>query len=204
MNHTMRKRGVYISMGGIALLAISFVVAMSLVSNAGFPESEFSLSEMMEGMFDQVSDRTQIEPGDTVSFSFDATSEVNSLFWGIQIMDYQSGDSVSIAISNIYGDDLGSFVSDQPALFETTKVSTADIYNFHVKNTGERPINVMMMFTKNPEESERFSDPNSPLAKTLLPLAISGITLIIGILVIIIGVIILVIDYRKKQNSNYT
>lgn len=200
----MKKRGIYISIGGISLIIISFAVAMSLVSNTGFPNSEFSLSEIMEGMFDQVSDRTQIEPGDTSTFSFDANSGVTSLFWGIQIMDYQNGDSVSISISNIYGDDLGTFSSKQPALFETMEVKQPDNYNFNVKNTGQRPINVVMMFTKNPEESERFSDPNSPLAKTLLPLAISGIMLIVGIIIIIIGIVILVIDYRKKQNSNFT
>lgn len=200
----MKKRGIYISLGGISLIIVSFAMAMSLVSNTGFPNSEFSLSELMEGMFDQVSDRTQIEPGDTSTFSFDASSGVTTLFWGIQIMDYQNGDSVSISISNIYGDDLGTFSSKQPALFETMEVKQPDNYNFNVKNTGQRPINVVMMFTKNPEESERFSDPNSPLAKTLLPLAISGIMLIIGIIIIIVGIVILVIDYRKKQNSNFT
>jgi chorismate mutase len=177
---------------------------MLLVSDTGFPNSEFSLSELMEGMFDQVSERTQIEPGETMPFSFDATSDVNSLFWGLQIMDYQNADSVSVTISNIYGDDLGTFSSKQPAFFETMQITNADIYNFNVKNTGQRPISVMMMFTKNPEESEKFSDPNSPLAKTILPLAISGILLILGIIIIIIGVIILVIDYKKKQDSKYT
>ncbi|WP_100182437.1 hypothetical protein [Candidatus Nitrosotenuis aquarius] len=196
----MQKRGIYISVGGVSLVVISFAVAMSLVSSTGFPDSEFAISDMMEGMFDEVTDRTQIEPGETGTFSFDASSGVDSVFWGIQIMDFQSGDSVSISISNIYGDDLGTFQSDQPALFETMKIENPDIYSFHVKNTGPRPINTMMMFTKNPETSEKFSDPDSPLVKTLVPLAISGILLMIGIIVIIIGVIILVIDYRKKSS----
>jgi hypothetical protein len=200
----MKKRGIYVSVGGMAMIIASFAFAMSLVSDTGFPDSEFSLSELMEGMFDQVSDRTQIEPGETIPFSFDATSDVDSLFWGLQIMDYQNNDSVLVTISNIYGDDLGTFNSKQPAFFETMQVTSADIYNFNVKNTGQRPINVMMMFTKNPEESEKFSDPNSPLAKTILPLAISGILLMLGIIIIIIGVMILVIDYKKKQDSKYT
>jgi hypothetical protein len=200
----MQKRGIYVSLGGVALLVISFAIAMSLVSNTGFPDSEFALSEIMEGMFDEVSERTQIEPGQTGAFSFDASSDTDSLFWGIQIMDYQSQDSVSISISNIYGDDLGTFTSDQPALFETMKIAQPDIYSFNVKNTGQRPINVIMMFTKNPETSEKFSDPNSPLAKTLVPLAMSGIFLLIGIIIIIVGVVIIIIDYRKKQNSRFT
>lgn len=200
----MKKRGIYVSVGGVSLVVASFAIAMSLVSDAGFSDSEFDLSEMMEGMFDEISDRTQIEPGETGTFSFDASSGVDSVFWGMQIMDYQSKDSVSISISNIYGDDLGTFRSDQPAFFETMKIEQPDIYNFHVKNTGARPISVMMMFTKNPETSSKFSDPNSPLSKTLLPLAISGILLMVGILITIIGIIILVIDYRKKQNSRFT
>lgn len=200
----MKKRGIYVSVGGLAMIIVSFAFAMSLVSDTGFPDSEFSLSELMEGMFDHVSDRTQIEPGETIPFSFDATSDVDSLFWGLQIMDYQNNDSVSVMVSNIYGDDLGEFNSKQPAFFETMQITNADVYNFNVKNTGQRPISVIMMFTKNPEESEKFSDPNSPLAKTILPLAISGILLMLGIIIIIIGVIILVIDYKKKQDSKYT
>jgi len=196
----MQKRGIYVSIGGVSLVVISFAVAMSLVSSTGFPDSEFALSDMMEGMFDDVSDRVQIEPGETGIFSFDASSGVDSVFWGIQIMDFQAGDSVSISISNIYGDDIGTFESDQPALFETIKIEQADIYSFHVKNTGARPINTMMMFTKNPETSEKFSDPNSPLVKTLVPLAVSGILMMVGIIAIIIGVIIIIIDYRKKSS----
>lgn len=200
----MRKRGIYISVGGLSLVVISFLVAMTLVSNTGISKSEFSISEMMKGMFDEVTDKTQIEPDQTSTFSFDASSGVNTLFWGLQIMDYESKDSVSVSISNIYGDTFGTFGSDQPAFFETMKIKQADVYNFNVKNTGQRPIIVVMMFTKNPEESKRFSDPNSPLTKTVIPIAIAGMLLIIGIIATIIGAIILVVDYRKKQNSRFT
>ena len=186
------------------MVIASFATAMSLVSNGGFPNSEFSLPEMMEGMFDKVTDTVQIEPGETSTFTFDADSDVKSLFWGVQIMDYQGNDSVSVSISNIYGDDFGKFDSKQPAFFENIDIEKSDNYNFNVKNTGQRPINVVMMFTKNPDTSEKFSNPNSPLAKKLVPLAISGVLLMAGIIVIIIGIVILVIDYRKKQNSRFT
>ena len=76
----------------------------------------------------------------------------------------------------------------------------AEVYNFNVQNTGTRTINVVMMFTKNPESSEKFSNPDSPLVKTLVPLAVSGIALIIGVLTTIVGIIILIIDYRKKTS----
>ena len=199
----MRKRGIYIALGGLVIVFVSFLTAMTLVSNTGISNSEFSISEMMKGMFDEVTDKTQIDPEQTNTFSFDASSDVNTLFWGLQIMDYENDDSVSVSISNIYGDEFGTFGSDQPAFFETMKIKQPDIYSFNVKNTGHRPIHVVMMFTKNPDKSERFSNPDSPLTKKLLPLAISGILLMAGIVAVITGVIILVID-RKKQNSRFT
>jgi hypothetical protein len=80
-------------------------------------------------------------------------------------------------------------------------VEKTDSYNFNVENTGARSITTVMMFTKNPENSAKFSDPDSPLSKTLVPLAISGIFLFVGIVVILVGVVILIIDYRKKQSE---
>jgi hypothetical protein len=86
-------------------------------------------------------------------------------------------------------------------LFETTVVETSDSYSFNVENKGERPINAVMMFAKNPDDSEKFNDPDSPLSKTLIPLAVSGLLLFLGTAVIIIGLVILIIDYRKKQSG---
>jgi hypothetical protein len=57
------------------------------------------------------------------------------------------------------------------------------------------------MFTKNPNDSDTLSDPNSPLSKTLLPLAVSGSLLIVGIIVVIVGVIIIIIDYKKRRSE---
>ncbi|MGQ0772181.1 MAG: hypothetical protein ACT4NT_05360 [Nitrososphaerota archaeon] len=199
----MKKRGIYVTAGGMIMMIASFAVAMSIIDETGSLEGEFSLPDILEGMFDQVSEKTQINPGESASFTFDASTDTTMLFWGIQILDYQSGDEVSVSISNIYGDDLGIFISDQPALFETMKIDKSDIYNFNVENKGTRQITAVMMFTKNPENSEKFSDPNSPLSKTLVPLAISGILLVVGILVVIVGVIIIIIDYRKKRYSEF-
>ncbi len=196
----MQKRGFYITLGGIFTVVISFVFAISLVSDMGFGNSEFVMSDIMPEMFDEVSEKTNIESGESKIFSFDPGEGTNSVFWGIQIIDYKLGDSLSILISNIYGDDLGKFKTDQQTLFETIKIVKPEVYNFNVQNTGSGSINVVMMFTKNPESSEKFSNPNSPLVKTLMPLAISGIVLIIGIMIIVIGIIILVIDYRKKTS----
>ncbi|MEW6589334.1 MAG: hypothetical protein AB1299_09260 [Thermoproteota archaeon] len=197
----MKKRGLYVAGGGIAMIIISFVVATSIISESGTIGGEFSLPDLLQGMFDEVSDEVQISPGESFSFSFDASTDTQALLWGIQILDYENGDVAQITISNIYGDEFGKFRLNQPAMFETMKIEKSDIYNFNVENTGARKIAVVMMFTKNPEESERLVDPNSPLSKTLVPLAISGIMLFVGIAVAIVGVIILIVDYRKKQSE---
>jgi hypothetical protein len=74
-------------------------------------------------------------------------------------------------------------------------------YNFNVENTSDRTITIVMMFTKNPQDSTAFSDPNSPLSKTLVPLAVSGALLIVGIIAVIVGVIIIIIDYKKRRSE---
>lgn len=196
----MYKKGLYITIGGISTIIISFAFAISLVTDIQSENSEFIMSDIFPKMFDEVSEKTTIEPGETKIFSFDPSNETNSIFWGIQIIDYKFNDALSILITNIYGDNLGQFKSDQQTLFETIKVDNAEVYNFNVQNTGTRTINVVMMFTKNPESSEKFSNPDSPLVKTLVPLAVSGIALIIGVLTTIVGIIILIIDYRKKTS----
>jgi hypothetical protein len=197
----MKKRGVYIAGGGVAMMIISFAVATSIISDSGVMSGQFSLPDLLQGMFDQVSDRAQIEAGGSFSFSFDASMGTEVLLWGIQILDYESGDVADITISNIYGDEFGKFRLNQPAMFETMRIEKSDIYNFNVENKGTRQITTVMMFIKNPEESERLVDPNSPLSKTLVPLAISGIMLFVGIAVVVAGVIIVIIDYRKKQSE---
>lgn len=197
----MKKRGIYIAVGGIVMIVVSFAVATSIINESGATSDDFSLPDILEGMFDEVSERTRIDDGGSASFSFDASVDTTSLLWGLQILDYQSGDAVDVTISNIYGDDFGTFSSNQPIIFETMRVEKSDIYNFNVENKGTREITIVMMFTKNPDESERLSDPNSPLSKMLVPLAISGILLFVGIAVIVIGVIITIVDYRKKQSE---
>jgi hypothetical protein len=197
----MKKRGIYITIGGAVTIVISFAIAMSILKDQDVNQSEFSLPDVLEGMFDQVSDKTQLEPGETGSFSFDATIDTHVVLWGIQILDYRGGDVALVSISNIYGDKFGQFKVDQPALFETMKIEKNDIYNFSVENKGNKPITIVMMFTKNPQDSQMFSDPNSPLSKTLVPLAVSGSLLIIGIMVVIVGIIIIIIDYKKRQSE---
>jgi hypothetical protein len=197
----IKKRGIYIAIGGVVMIVVAFAITTSIMTDQGFDRDGFSLPDVLEGMFDQVSDETQLAPGETAYFSFDASADTKMLFWGVQILDYQSGDSVLVSISNIYGDDFGQFTVDQPAFFETMETENYNSYNFNVENRAGRTITIVMMFTKNPQDSNVFSDPNSPLSKTLVPLAISGALLIIGVIAVIAGVIIIIIDYKKRRSE---
>ena len=83
-------------------------------------------------------------------------------------------------------------------------VQNTDSINFLVENTGDRPINTLMIFPEDPDNSDVVSDPNSPLMSTLLPLAISGIILIIGVIVIIAGAVLTLVDWRKTKDQSRT
>lgn len=198
----MNKRGIIVSVAGLLMIIGSFAITASLLGSDGF-DGEVSIPSLLEGMFDQVTDNTQLRPGESMSFEFDASQDTKNILWGMQITDYQGGDKVQVSITNIYGDKFGTFQSDQPAFFETLEITQSESLNFNVENKGSRTITFVMLFTKNPGENERFSDPDSPLNKTLVPLAAIGILLILGIIVVCAGVIITVFDYKKRQNSEY-
>ena len=199
----MQKRGPIIGLAGVILTIASFLVVLSI-----FPDSELMiddemlLSNFLEGMFDQVSDEILIFPGDYNSFIYSSSSSDIPLLWGVQITDFQEGDKFSVSISNIFGDDFGTLQQEGPFLFDMFVIPKSDDYNFQVQNTGNRPINVVMMFAEDPDNSDALTDPNSPLMSTLIPLAVSGIVMIIGIIVIIAGAIITIVDWKKTKNQS--
>lgn len=198
----MKKRGMIVMAAGISMLVASFAVAVSLLDQGGF-DRDFSIPELLEGMFDHVTENAQIRPGETRSFSFYTYDGTKQVLWGLQILDYRSGDNVVVSVSNIYGDDFGVFTSDQPAFFHTVNLERGDDLNFSVENKGSRTITAVMMFTINPEDQNRVVDPNSPLGRALVPLATVGFLLIAGIIVIVAGIVITLVDYKKRQNSEF-
>ena len=201
----MQKRGPIIGLAGVIITIASFLVVLSMVPTfQPGVNGEFLLPNFLDGMFSQVTEEIQIFPGNSNTFSYASSTSEIPLLWGLQVVDYQDGDSFSVDVSNIYGDDFGTFELDGPVLFDMFVVPTTDAINFQVQNTGDRPIIVLMMFAEDPDNSEILSDPNSPLMSTLIPLAISGIVLIVGIIVIIAGAIITLIDWRKTKNQSRT
>ena len=61
------------------------------------------------------------------------------------------------------------------------------------------------MFTEDPENSDVFSNTNSPIMDMVVPLMISGFLLILGIIIVLIGIIIILIDLKNnfKNKKNF-
>ncbi len=200
----MLKRGPIIALAGVALIIGAFLVAHSVLPSIEPSISSGGFLSIIEDMFDYVSEDTQIFPGESTSFSFTTSKGEVPLMWGLQIIDYKQGDRVSILVSNIFGDNLGRFETQEPIFFNIFQISEADTYSFTVQNLGSRSIAVFMMISEDPENSEAMLDPDSPILQVMIPLAVSGILLIIGIIVLIVGIILIIIDWRKgKSESRY-
>jgi len=121
--------------------------------------------------------------------------------WGIQIIDYQSGDNLSINISNIFGDDYGKFVISEPILFEAIEIIQSDTLSFEITNTGSQTANVVVMFSEDPANSNALSNPDSPVMNMVIPLLISGFLLVVGIIILIIGVIVILVDLKNNLDN---
>ena len=197
----MNKRGPVIAILGMFLIGISLLIAISSMPSDVVGFSDISIPSLFEEMFDEISNEIQIMPGDSAYLSYSTASSNVSLLWGIQMISYESGDKISIKISNIFGDDYGEFVQDESILFEVLEVAQLDMLNFEIQNIGNEDVFVVMMFSENPENSDILSNPDSPVMNMVLPLVVSGFLLILGSIISIIGVIIILVDWKNNQNN---
>ena len=198
----MKKRGPIVGIFGLILIIGSLLIMVSVFSTSNITDrDDFYIPSMFEGMFNQLSDDIQILPGESGYFSYSTKSSNVPLLWGIQIIDYQDGDKLSISISNVYGDDYGVFSQDDPIIFEILDITKSDTLNFEIQNQGSRIINAVVMLSEDPDNSGALSNPHSPFMNKILPLAISGILLIIGIVTLLIGVILSLVDWKNIQNN---
>ena len=200
----MNKRGLIIAIIGMTMIGISLSVAALSIPSSISKSDNFSVSLLFEGMFDDVSDEIEIMPGNSEYVSYSISSSNVPLLWGIQIIDYHSGDKLSITISNIFGDDYGVFVQDEPILFEVLEITNSDTLNFEIQNIGTENVNIVTMFSEDPENSDPLSNPNSSMMNMVFPLLVSGILIILGIIVLIVGLLVIFIDWKYYQNKrNY-
>ena len=197
----MKKYGPIIALVGFSLILISLLIAISSVPSNISEDETFLVSSLFEGMFDDVSETFQIMPGDVIYTSYTTSLSDVPLLWGIQIIDYQYGDMLYIQISNIFGDSYGEFIQNDSVLFTTTIIDQSDTLNFQIENTGTRIIDTVVMFSEDPENSDAFSNPNSPIMDMLLPLIISGFLIILGIIILLIGIIVTILDLKNKLDN---
>ena len=197
----MKKYGPIIAFVGFSLILISLLIAISSVPSDISEDETFLVSSLFEGMFDDVSETLQIMPGDVIYTSYTTSLSAVPLLWGIQIIDYQYGDMLYIQISNIFGDSYGEFIQNDSVLFTTTLIDQSDTLNFQIENTGTRIIDAVVMFSEDPENSDAFSNPNSPMMDMLLALIVSGFLIILGILILLIGIIITILDLKNKLDN---
>jgi len=197
----MKKRGPLVLIAGAVMVVLAASIASSIM-----PKDEFGkdgdIFPSPESLFDNVSDKVRIEPGNAYTFTHTANTAKIPLMWGIHIVDYKIDDSVGISISNIFGDKFGSFVEGDPIFIKSFDMPKVDTYNFNVENKGKEPITVIALFTENPEKSKALTDPNSPFVKNIIPLAQAGFLLIVGIIVMIVGVVLGIMDWRKGKNPS--
>lgn len=197
----MKKRGPIIGICGISLIIISISIMISVLPNDITDSGDFFIPSMFEGMFDQISDNIQILPGESGYFSYSAKLSNIPLLWGVQIVNYQDGDKLTVSISNIYGDDYGVFSQDGPIIFEMLEIHQSDTLNFEIQNHGSRMIDVVVMLSEDPDNSDALSNPNSPFMNKIMPLAISGILIILGIIILLVGSVLSFVDWKNIQNN---
>ena len=197
----MKKRVLIITIVGLVLVAISLAISVSAVTSNITGPNDLSMTSLFEGLFDQITNEIQIMPGELAYVTYDVSSYDVPLLWGVQIIDYNSGDALSIKISNIFGDDYGEFVMFEPILFEALEITQSDSLNFEIKNIGPSSINVILMFSEDPENSDVLSNPDSPVMNTVVPLLISGFLLVLGIIIAIIGVIVILVDVKNNSDG---
>lgn len=197
----MNKRGLIITIVGLVLVGISLTIASSAIPSNVTGPNDLSMATMFDGMFDEITDELQIMPGESAYVSYDTSSYNSPLLWGIQLTEYETGDMLSITISNIFEDNYGEYIQSEPILFEMIETVESDTLNFEIKNIGQNIVHVIVMFSEDPENSDALSTPNSPLMNMVLPLLISGFLLILGIVISIIGVIIILVDLKNTLDN---
>src|SRR2546426_10806429 len=198
----MKKRGPIVIIIGAVLMVSAITVAYSAMLGIGESINGNDFFPSPESMFDDITDKVEIDAGTAYTFSHTTSASQVPLMWGIHITDYKPDDHVSISVSNIFGDKFGSFDEGDPIFIKSFVIPKVDTYSFDVENKGKKPITVTMMFTENPEKSKALTDPNSPFHKSIVPLAIAGLLVIIGIIALFTGIILSVVDWKKGKNQS--
>src|SRR5713226_5262177 len=115
----MKKRGPIVLIVGAVLMVSAIAVAFSVMPGVGNSISGNDFFPSPESMFDNVTDKVQIDAGTAYTFSHTTSASQVPLMWGIHITDYKPDDHVSISISNIFGDKFGPFDERDPIFIKS-------------------------------------------------------------------------------------
>lgn len=81
------------------------------------------------------------------------------------------------------------------------EIHQSDTLNFEIQNHGSRMIDVVVMLSEDPDNSDALSNPNSTFMNKIVPLAISGILIILGIIILLVGSVLSFVDWKNIQNN---
>lgn len=195
----MRRRGLAIAAGGAAIFFIS-AISMEMIIESDFSGPVgFDIERMLDDMFDEITPEMSVMPGGSERVSYVIESDDTVLLWAVHINDYEEGDSAELVIYDAIGQEREREFLAGEIQFQVIDWAEAGTLDFEIENTGREPISVVVMFSDNPDDSEMFADPNSPLNRVFVPLLVSSVFMLLGLIVSIIGVAIFLVDMKRHQ-----
>ncbi len=198
----MKKRGLYTACAGTVLFGVALLAANSVAESSFMGPAGFDVPSIFDGMFSTITDEMTIIPGATERVSFAVESDGVPVIWAVHVTDYEPGDSLSIAAYGPSGETYGRSSQVDEIAFEAVEQASAGPMDVEITNTGPEPVTVTVMFSEDPENSDMFMDPDSPLNKLIFPLVIAGASLIAGLIVMVAGIVIFLVDMRRQQRIN--
>ena len=213
---TVRRRGLVIAGIGTVMFVISFLVAGSILDSGFSGPMGFDAEYLFDGMFDEITDEIMVPAGGDISVPYEVGSGVERaivsdngakdgsvIMWTVHILDPVPSDSLSVTASGSDGTPYGMHPMRNEMNFGVAENVDSGLLELEISNTGSDPVYVIVMFSENPEDSELFTDPDSPLNAVVLPLATAGIMAFVGIIITIVGIAIFAVDVRRQRGQQY-
>ena len=98
----MIRRGYLVLIIGAVLIASSFAVAFSILPDVQSSIESGKFIPSLESMFDSISEKTQILPGDSYSFPYTTKTSQAGLMWGQNNGLSTGGQGFSIDIKHLW------------------------------------------------------------------------------------------------------
>ena len=204
----VRRRGPLTGLVGTAITAGSFLALLSVTAgldpitiNGETPSADGLLGDLFPDVFDGLA----IPAGGSAEFAYDPPQDGGTVFWAVEITDYEEGDSFSVSVSDAFGGWLyGPRAASDPLLIDAIQPDSPGQLLFSVHNDGGRPITAVMMFNDGTEAAGIFGDDGSPLLAALVPLAAAGAAMLAGLVVMAAGAVIALFDWRKTRGHGRT